>query len=430
MEKRQSVSNCGAIVIGADYRGLTLARSLGRRDIPVWVLAGEQLLAFSSRYASRRLRWPEFADEDTQCEYLSTLASRHGLEGWVLIPTSDEHAALQSRRREELLKCYRFAASPWEIFRTTYDKRLSYQFADSVGIPCPATRYLQDEGEVNGLDCTYPALLKPAIKNTVTPFTHDKAWRVENKAELVRAYRVASRMVEPSTILIQELITGDGENQFSFGALCLDGQVLASVVARRRRQYPIDFGRSSSFVESIAEPEIESAARRLLGALRYTGLIEVEFKRDLRDGKYKLLDLNPRVWGWCSLGSAVGVDFPYLFWELSQERPIVATRAVPGVRWSRMITDVPAMVSEIRAGRTSIRKCIDSLRGPVQSAVFATDDPMPALLEIPLISLAKYLRRRGLNRQQRENSKGHHRTRLSILMANRPTNNFLNSRSR
>ena len=379
-----------------------MARSLGRRGIPVWVLAGEQWLACSSRYASRRLRWPEFADEDTQCEYLSNLASRQGLEGWVLLPTSDEHAALQSRRREELLKYYRFASSPWEIFRKTYDKRLSYQLADSLGIPYPATWYPQGDEEVAGLNCTYPALLKPAIKVAVTPFTEDKAWRVDSPEELVGAYRLASQMVEPSAILVQELVPGDGENQFSYGALCLDGQPLASVVARRRRQYPIDFGRSSSFVETVDEPEVESAGRQLLSALRYTGLIEVEFKRDPRDCSYKLLDLNPRVWGWCSLCNAAGVDFPYLFWELSQQRSVVTARAAPGVRWERMATDVPAMLSEIRAGRLSIRKCIDSLRGPVQSAVFAMDDPLPALLEIPLISLAKYQRRRSLNGQRYE----------------------------
>ena len=379
-----------------------MARSLGRRDIAVWVLAGQERLACSSRYVSRRLKWPEFADEDTQCEYLLALASRFGLDGWVLFATSDEHAALLSRRREELQKHYRFAVSPWEIFSSTYDKRLSYRFADKVGVAYPSTYYPRNVEELASLNCTYPVILKPAIKDTVNRFTQDKAWRVENQAELIRAYRIAARMVQPSTIMIQELIPGGGENQFSYGALCLDGQPLASVVAQRRRQYPIDFGRSSSYVETVHEPAVEKAGRRLLYELRYTGLIEVEFKRDPRDGRYKLLDLNPRVWGWCSLCCAAGVDFPHLLWELSLGHPVVATRATPGVRWMRMVTDVPAMLGENRAGRLSIREYLGSLRGPIQPAVFALDDPLPALLEVPLLSLAKLQRRRSINAERVE----------------------------
>ena len=61
--------------------------------------------------------------------------------------------------------------------------------------------------------------------------------------------------------MIQELIPGGGETQFSYGAICENGRVLASVVARRTRQYPVDFGRSSSFVETVDAPAVEQAAR-------------------------------------------------------------------------------------------------------------------------------------------------------------------------
>ena len=195
-------------------------------------------------------------------------------------------------------------------------------------------------------------------------FTREKAWPIEDKASLLATYDVARAMIDPGLIMIQELIPGGGEAQFSFGAICENGRVLASVVARRTRQYPVDFGRSSSFVETVDEPLVERAGRHLLEALQYTGVMEAEFKYDTRDGRYKLLDLNPRVWGWHTLARAGGVDFPYFMWRLAQHLPVPEVRVEAGYRWVRMTTDLPAAVREIIGGKLSIGSYLRSLRSP------------------------------------------------------------------
>jgi len=155
-------------------------------------------------------------------------------------------------------------------------------------------------------------------------------------------------------------------------------------VARRTRQYPVDFGRSSTFVETVDEYQIEEAGRRLVSEMRLTGVVEIEFKRDPRDGLYKLLDINPRIWGWHTLGRRAGIDFSYLLWRLTQGDSFSETRGLAGVRWVRMSTDLAAAVTEMRHGRLSARGYLKSLCGPVESAIFAADDPLPALLEMPL----------------------------------------------
>jgi len=84
----------------------------------------------------------------------------------------------------------------------------------------------------------------------------------------------------------------------------------------------MDFGRASTFVETVDDPAASTTAIRLIEALRYTGIAEVEFKRDRRDGKLKLLDINPRVWGWHSLCGFAGVDYPYLLWLMTIGEPV------------------------------------------------------------------------------------------------------------
>jgi D-aspartate ligase len=229
----------------------------------------------------------------------------------------------------------------------------------------------------------YPVVIKPAIKAERNPLTAAKAWRVDDRPALLARWAEACRMLDPALLMVQELVPGD--EQLSFAALCRDGEVLAALTARRVRQYPVDFGRASTFVQTIEDDSVERDARALLAGMGYTGIVEVEYKRDGRTGANCLLDVNPRVWGWQSLCARAGVDFPLLLWRMVSGEPVPYTRAAPGVRWVRLLGDVAAAWEEHRRGRLSLAEWTRSLRGPVEGAVYARDDPVPALAEGALL---------------------------------------------
>ena len=377
----------GALVIGADYRALGVVRSLGRRGVPAWVLRhGDDRLAGFSRFARRTLPLAEGA------AFLLELCDEHGLDGWTLFASSDESAAFVARHHDELGERFRLTTPPWSVTQYAYDKRLTYPLAESLGLDVPQTWYPQDGSDVAALDCAYPVVLKPAIKDGFNRLTAAKAWRVDSRAELLARYVEACTFADPATLMVQELIPGGGAEQLSYAALYDDGRPLAELTARRTRQYPMDFGRASTYVETVDLPEVAEPARALLERVGYTGLVEVEFKRDARDRRCKLLDVNPRVWGWHTLCARAGVDFAYLAWQLAHGEEVLPSRARPGVRWTRFTTDLPTAFSEIRRGRLSARGYLRSLRGPRERAIFARDDPLPGLLEVPL--LASVLARR------------------------------------
>lgn len=382
----------GAVVIGGSQMALGVVRSLGRRGIPVWVLADDHLVAGTSRYTRRTVRWPE---SDPNLKIRCLLDLPQGLvHGWALFPTDDVDVELVARHHLLLSKLFRVTTAPWETIRWASDKRLTYDLADRLGIDYPWTRYPADREEVAGLDCAFPVILKPAVKEGINPLTRAKAWRAESREELLTRYDEASRIIPRDQIMIQALIPGGGEAQFSYAALCQEGLPLAVLVARRTRQYPLDFGRASSFVETVERPEIEDPSRRFLAETRFTGLVELEFKHDRRDGKYKLLDVNPRVWAWHSLGRRAGVDFPYLNWLMVQGEPVPETRARAGAAWLRLSSDLPAAIELIRAGQLSLRSYLGNLLGRPEFAILALDDPLPALLDVPLLYLALRSRRR------------------------------------
>ena len=376
----------GALVIGGILNGLSIARSLGRRGVPVWVTTPPNIkLASCSRYTLRTLHWPE-EDCEAQVAYLLELAERYQLDQWVLFPTSDESAALLSKFHAELSRRFRVSTPDWNVLRWAYDKRLTYRLAAEERVDYPSTILPGTEADLEGVSFPFPAVLKPATHASINRFTTEKAWPAANREELLARYREARELIPPDLILVQERIPGGGEAQFSYAALCRDGQPIASLTARRTRQYPIDFGYSSSFVETLDVPEIVAPSRRLLAAIRYTGLVEVEYKRDARDGRYKLLDINPRLWTWSPLGGRAGVDFPYLLWQMMVGRPVPEQTGRTGVRWIRMCTDVPAAIHEMLRGRMSLGTYLRSLRGPVKFALMAADDPLPGLLDLPLFA--------------------------------------------
>jgi D-aspartate ligase len=374
----------GAVVLGGDYRALGVVRSLGRRGVPVWVVRqGDDTLAAMSRYARRRLPWPA-TDEQMQVDYLLGVADE-GAHGWALIPSAEETAALIGRHHDVLGSRFRLTTPAWETLRFACDKRLTYALGAALGLAVPWTLYPRDRRDLEDAHLPWPVILKPAFKEGFNRLTAAKAWRVDDRDALLRRYDEACELVAPEVLMIQELIPGGGEAQFSYTALCDDGRPLASVVARRTRQYPPDFGRASTFVETVDCEAVAAASLLLLSDLRWTGLVEVEFKRDPRDGRFKLLDVNPRVWGWHTLCARAGVDFPYLLWLAVRGEPVPRTQARAGVKWVRTTTDLPMVAREVLRGRMSVRRYLRSLRGPVEGAIFARDDPAPGLVEVPLL---------------------------------------------
>jgi predicted ATP-grasp superfamily ATP-dependent carboligase len=126
-------------------------------------------------------------------------------------------------------------------------------------------------------------------------------------------------------------------------------------------------------------------SERFLLAINYYGLVELEYKLDPRDGQYKLLDVNARTWGYHTLGSGAGVDFPYLLFADQVGGCVEPCRGRAGVSWIRLVTDLPTGVLEILGGRQDCRAYLRSLKRFHVESVFSREDPLPGFIELALI---------------------------------------------
>src|SRR5258706_3959623 len=162
--KRTWQGRVGAVVLGGDFHGLGIIRSLGRRGIPVCVIDDRHSIAKFSRYATLSLNAPNIRKERETVDFLREIAERYNLKGWVLFPTRDEHVAAVSRWRAELAQWYRVPTPGWDCIKWAWNKRNTYKLAERLGIPTPRTWCPRNQEELDAIAADFPLAVKPAVK--------------------------------------------------------------------------------------------------------------------------------------------------------------------------------------------------------------------------------------------------------------------------
>ncbi len=367
----------GVVVLGSDFKALGVVRSLGRRGIPTIIIDNIPRSAWFSRYVTKCIKWHGPMDDTTFLHFLLSIGKELHLVQWVLFPTQDEVVEFVARNINHLASFYQLVTQEWDVLRWAQDKRLTYRMAEEMNIPYPKTWYPMSEDDLRTMEMTFPVIIKPAISIHLQHAIRLKALPASTHEELLKQYRLATDIISPDEIMVQEIIPGDGRTQYSVGSFCKEGHIVSSITARRTRQYPIDYGLSSSFVEAIQVPDVIELSERLLHYMKVSGMVEVEFKQDPRDKQYKLLDINVRPWGWHTLCIACGLDFPYIqYCDILGQAPISITPRY-GFHWVRLLTDIPAGVQEVRAGITTPWAYVRSLLGNTVFSVFDWRDPLP-----------------------------------------------------
>ena len=375
----------GAVITGGDFQAIGALRTLARKGIPIILLDSDHCISKYSRFKKKFFRAPRLSDKDSYVDFLIDLARKERIYGWVIFPNSDEAVYILSKYKNVLEEFYRIPTPPWEVIKNVYIKKNTYQLAERNEIPIPKNYYAENLEELLELDLQFPLVIKPSIRDYFYNKVRTKAFRINTKEELIKTYQFVCSVIIPSDVLVQEFIPGGPNRLYSFCPFFKEGKVVASIMARRTRQHPMDFGHASTFAELVDIKAMKAISEKFLRLINYYGIGEVEFMHDPRDGKYKLLELNPRIWGWHTLAIAAGVDLPYMLYQDMIGQQIETPSALKEAKWVRLTTDVPTVLTEIIKGNMKISDYMASMKGEKEFAVFCLDDPLPFFIEIGMI---------------------------------------------
>lgn len=361
-----------------DHATLGIVRSLGRLGVETIAFHDARgAPAACSRYSRRRCIWDPAEGAVDPVDLLRRLGEWIG-ERAVLLATDDVSSSLLSERAAELTPWYRFPEQAPGLAQSLYDKRELGLICERIGIPTPRNVCPPDRDAVLEFAATaeFPVVVKAIDSWRLQAATGRRMAIAEDRHELVEQYDALA--VDPDNLMLQEYIPGGADSVWMLdGYFNADSECLFAVTGRKLRQFPPYTG-MTSLGECVPNAEVEALTRRLAKEIGYRGVIDLGYRYDARDGRYKLLDLNPRVGASFRLfvgdGEMDAVRAAYL--DLTgQEVP--PSRTQPGRRWVVENLDLVSARRYLRDGSLSPAAWLKSFRGVEEAAWLALDDPLP-----------------------------------------------------
>jgi len=370
-----------AFVLQMATNGLGVARGLARNGIEV---VGLDYHPNAPGLYSRYCRPVLCQDPQKHPDGVVEILLKEGKdlqEKGVLYPCSDPFLLLMSRYRKVLSEYFRFMIAPEEIVEGTVDKRQLHYWAEKTGTPYPRTLYPKDLSDLEEIknQLTYPTFIKPCISHAFHRRFQVKGFVVNNYNELAEK----CRLISPTglEVMFQEVVRGPDTNHYGFATyIGREGRPIGPIAWHKIRQYPKDFG-ISSLSEIIHDKGIFSLALKFMEGIGYRGIGSIEIKKDQRDGKYRLLDMNARPWAMNIQATKAGINFPLIeYLDLTQESVPELADYKDGIRYHDSLDDIRTYITYRESGSLSFGDWVRSWLGAEVHARFAWDDLKPALV--------------------------------------------------
>ena len=299
------------LITDADYKHtLGAVRALGQKGI--YVIAGsssKRSQSFYSKYCKKRVVYPDPKKEDEFVDFMLNYVKSNKMD--VLLPIGYLTTTVLSKHKDEFSPYIKIPIADWDSMKIASDKYRTMELAKNLGVKIPKMFDENDKIE------KFPVVIK-GLKES-------------GRIRYANSFKELSKLKTEESI-VQEYIPGNG---YGFFALFNKGKVRAIFMHKRVREYPITGG-SSTVAESIYDPELKALGLKLLESLNWHGVAMVEFKKDFRDGEFKLMEINPKFWGSLDLAIVSGVDFPYLAVKMAMDgdvEPVFEYKTEIKFRW-------------------------------------------------------------------------------------------------
>jgi D-aspartate ligase len=358
------------------HGGLGVIRSLGRIGVPVYgVHEGPLAPAANSRYLQGRAFWsPGSGDADRITDGLVRLADRIGRRA-VLLPTDDAGAIFLAEHGTRLRPRFIFPDPPRDLPRQVAGKFSLHELCAELGIPAPAAAVPPTAQAARNFAA---AAGYPLIAKLTTPWASSlrSTMILAGPAELDAAFAACAR--EGTGLMLQEFIPGGRDTDWFFHGYCdATSDCRPAFTGVKERSYPAHAG-LTSLGRSEPNPVLRDQVTQLLSKLGYQGLLDLDLRLDRRDGRYKLLDFNPRLGAQFRLFTTTGgLDLATAAYLDLTGQPAGDAEQADGRRFLVENYDPLGAAGYWRRGELSPAAWLRSLRGVSEAAWFARDDLRP-----------------------------------------------------
>jgi predicted ATP-grasp superfamily ATP-dependent carboligase len=371
-----------ALLIGGEFSAVSAARSLAAMGVTVHAAGdrGDPVRVSKACSVFHEVpRGPRLTER-----YLEWL--EQGPRGAVILPCDDESLEVVARHRAQLEEWgYRPVEADDDVLLAMLDKERTYELSRAAGVPTPETRTIRTRAEAEEAAAAfdYPCALKPLqshlFAQAVGSITK-KLYVAEGPDELLASFDEAQAL--GVDMLVTDIVPGGDEDFCSFYSYLLpDGTPLFQLTKHKLRQYPIGFG-LTCYQETVWEPEVAAVGMAFFKGVGLRGVGNVEFKRDPRDGQWKIIECNHRFTLANEIIRLSGVDVPAIAYRRVVGLPVEPIHSYRMVRMWNPIEDVKALLQYRAAGQLTVWQWVRSLMTPWHFPMFRLSDPMPTVVSV------------------------------------------------
>jgi D-aspartate ligase len=370
------------LVVASVYQtGLNLMRDLERRGVcAIGVDCDRSNPGFRSKYGLSLVCPDPDRSPHEWFEFMISLSSAIGQKP-VLVAAADLYVAAIGRHAKALREHFIFSEKGCILQAALTPKEKQYAIAREYGLPSPQSAYVEDIDELRRFakEARFPVLLKPRSHREWQVLANDHPFRsvktVSSKSpEELSANYEKIRSYIPRAVLQEEIVGPDSSKYCYLSVYAQDGHRINACVVQELRAYPLLYG-CATLVEPVIDQEIDDVCNQFLLAIGFVGLCEIELKRDARDGKLLLVEINPRFSGTGDCARYAGLELGYdHYLDLIGKMPPTIAPSRFNFRHAMLVADLTAFPIYLSEGKITWRQWLQSLSGPLEFFDFDTSD--------------------------------------------------------
>lgn len=300
----------------------------------------------------------------------------------LLFRTNDETSILLSEYADVLSEYYNFHHLPHHLARKLVNKKEMYFLAKEQGIPTAETKFPQSRKDVENYltQATFPIMLKAIDGEISARRSGKKMFIAHSKEETLNLYDAYENQSTPN-FMLQEYIPGGEDTVWMFnGYFNKNSDCLFAITGKKIRLAPVYTGYTSLGI-CLKNDTVEETTKRFMKEIGYKGILDIGYRYDCRDGKYKVLDINPRIGATFRLFVGEnGLDVARAQYLDLTGQDVPESKIVEGRKWLVEDRDLVSSLRYYRDKKLTIREWIRSFRGVQEVAWFAVDDLLPFFL--------------------------------------------------
>ncbi len=381
MAKKAS-TNPSVVVLGGSSNALAITRSMTAKGVDVYLSVLAKNCASYTRLAKKIYA---FRDKKRVQEFWGDLllsGKNSELRGSIIFPCSDDAVEFVAKNSGELEKNYTLDESIPDVHLTMLDKRKTMEKARALGIPVPQFAVIDSAADIPGIDfdtLKFPLIVKPQHSHLFQKaFNGAKLFFAKNSDEL--NHHLNAALEKNLKVIVSEMIPGPDTQLGSYYTyLDKNDQPLFHYTKAVVRRFPKNNGQGCYHITRW-NPEVAELGLRFFRGVGLKGLGNVEFKKDVRDGLWKLIECNPRFTAAHELLVKCGMSIDWMIYNHLVGQPVPPV----GKFKENMTLWYPRSdwfaYKELKAlGELTFGGWLKSIAKPQVLPHFRFNDPMPTL---------------------------------------------------